>query len=1011
MKKIFTKFSVLTFLSLLVLNVTYAQNVTVKGNVIDDSGLPIPSVSVIIKGTTNGTQSDENGNYTINASANSILVFSYIGFTTQEILINNRTTINVSLKAATNDLQQVVVVGYGTQKRKDLTGSISSVSGDEIAKMPAVNPLASLQGKVAGLTVVNSGGAGAQPVIRIRGISSTNSANPLYVVDGLLQDNIDYLNPADIESIDLLRDASSAAIYGLRGANGVIAVTTKRAARGQTRINLSSNIGIQKVLNKIDVVDAEGFKKLYAAQLANLNAAPFDYTNYTGNTDWQDQVLRSAMINSNSLSFSNSGEKTTTLINFGYNNQEGVLKYNDYQKYVLRLSEEVRVSDRFKVGANFTGFHAINNPTSANLNTAIWAAPIVPVQADANTYYAMPSFQRAQVGNVVAAIERSNRSSIDKRFRFNGSVFGELKFLNNFTLRSTLYADYGFNYGRGYSRPPFTFINIGENGGENTYTKDTQFRSSVSQNQAESHRYQQDHTLAYEKSFDGGHRLSALVGFTTLRWASSELKGSRQDSTLVVPGDPDLWYLGIINERNILGNDGGGNEESNMGAFARVSYAYKDKYLFNGTVRRDGSSRFSPANRWGTFGSVGLGWVASEEDFFKNTIGGINYLKLRASWGRLGNSNGVSPNLYQQGLSNGSTAIFGDNIYTAIQNAYIPDPNLRFEIVQGMDVGLDIRAINNHLNAEINLYDKTTDGILTSFPLLAGQLPFFTNLGEINNRGIEVSLGWADQIGKDFTYRLSGNFSYNKNLVKSLGNTTEFQITGNSGVNYTNSGYSIGYFYGYRQTGIYQTAKEMLTQPGFSNSLPGDIMYQDISGPNGVPDGIISALDRTYLGTPFPPYSYGLNLSLAYKGFDALIEGQGVAGNKIYTQRRTSTFAVLNYESNRLNAWTAPGTTNVEPILDNTRGNNFLFSSYFLEPGDYFRIRTAQLGYTFGKTMLNKAGIQSLRLFVSGQNLKTWSKTTGYSPEAQIGSILGGGADNGVYPVPAVYTFGLNVTF
>jgi len=1005
MKKIFTKLSLWVVFCILTVNVALAQNVTVKGKVTENN-LPLPGAGITIKGTTTSAVTNTDGEYTISVPGNGTLVFTSIGFSSKEILVNNQTTINVSMTASTQDLEQVVVVGYGTQKRKDLTGSISSVSGEELARMPAVNPLASLQGKVAGLTVVNSGQAGSQPVIRIRGISSTNSASPLYVVDGLLQDDISYLNPADIESIDLLRDASSSAIYGLRGANGVIAITTKRAAQGQTRINFVSNVGIQKVIDKIDVTDAAGFKKLYTAQLANINAAPFDYTNYTGNTDWQDLILQSAIINSNSLSISNTGEKTSTLVNLGYNNQDGVLKYNNYQKFILRMNEEIRITDKFKIGANFTGFHAKNNPTAAGLNNAIWAAPIVPVQTDENSYYAMPSFQRAQVGNPVAALNRGNRTSINKDFRFNGSVFAELKFLKDFTLRSTVYADYGFGTSRGANRPPYKIINLGENGGPTEITVDNTYRSTVSQGQSETHRYQQDHTLTYEKTLDGGHRLTAVAGFTSLRFASSNVSGNRVDSTLVVPGDPDLWYLGIINENNISNNAGGGNEESNVGVFARVSYTYKDRYLFNGTIRRDGSSRFSPENRWGTFGSVGLGWVASEEDFFKNNVKFINYLKLRASWGRLGNSNGVQPNLYQQGLSTGSTAVFGDNIYTAVQNAYIPDPNLRFEIVQGTDVGLDLRLLNSRLNAEINLYDKTTDGILTSFPLLAGQLPFFTNLGKINNKGIEVSLGWSDKIGKEFSYNLSGNFSYNKNRVESLGNTTEFQITGNSGVNLTNSGQSIGYFYGYKQIGVYQTAKEMLTQPQFANSLPGDIRYEDVNG-----DGVISPLDRTYLGTPFPPYSYGMSLSLGYKGFDAVIEGQGVAGNEIYTQRRTANFATLNYESNRLNAWTAPGTSNVEPILDNTRGNNFLFSSYFLEPGDYFRLRTVQLGYTFGKSLMTKIGAQKLRVYISGQNIKTWTQATGYTPEAQIGSILGGGADNGVYPVPAIYSFGLNVTF
>ncbi|TKB98069.1 SusC/RagA family TonB-linked outer membrane protein [Pedobacter cryotolerans] len=1005
MKKIFTKFSVLTTLCLLLLNVAYAQNVTVKGKVTDGK-LPIPGVGVTVKGTTNATVTNPDGDYSLSVPANSILVFSSIGFSAREIEVKNQTTINVSMATSTQDLEQVVVVGYGTQKRKDVTGAISSVSGEDLAKMPAVSPLASLQGKVAGLTVVNSGGAGSQPVIRIRGIASTNNATPLYVVDGFIQDNIDYLNPADIESIDLLRDASSSAIYGLRGANGVIAITTKRAAKGQTRINFTSNVGIQKVIDRIDVTDAEGFKKLYSTQLANIGAAPFDFSNYNGNTDWQDLILQTAIINTNSLTFSNTGEKTSTLINLAYNNQEGVLKYNQYQKFILRLSEEIRVTDKFKVGADITGFHDINQGATAGLNNAIWAAPIVPVQTDAYTYYAMPSFQRAQVGNPIAPMERNRNNSINKGLSFNGSVFAELKFLKNFTARSTFYARYGYDYSRGFTRPPFSFINVGENGGPTTTVIDNQFRSTVSQGQSESHRYQQDHTVTYEKTIANDHRVTAMVGFTSLRFAGSNISGSRTDSTLVVPDNPDLWYLGVINANNILTNGGGGNEQTNAGVFGRLSYTYKDRYLFNGTIRRDGSSRFAPQNRWGTFGSVGLGWVASEEDFFKDNIKAINFLKLRASFGRLGNSNGVADNRYQVLLANGRDAIFGENIFTAVGPEFFPDPNLRFEIIQGVDVGLDIRAFDSRYNAEINLYTKKTDGLLTSYPIQAGQPAFFTNLGEVNNKGIEVSMGWTDKIGKDLTFNVSGNFSYNKNRVISIGNTIDFQIIGNGGVNLTNTGQSIGYFYGYRQTGIYQSTADLDKTPKFSNSLPGDISYEDTNG-----DGIISPLDRTYLGTPFPPYSYGMSLSLGYKGFDALIEGQGVAGNQIYTQRRTQNFATLNYEANRLNAWTAPGTSNVEPILDNTRGNNYLFSSHYLEPGDYFRLRTVQLGYTFGANMLAKAGIQKLRLYLSGQNIQTWSQATGYTPEAQIGSILGGGADNGVYPIPAVYSFGLNVTF
>lgn len=1009
MKKIFTELSVLACFCLLLLSdVAFAQNVTVKGTVKDDQNLPVPSANVIVKGTTNGVQTDASGNYTISAPGNATLVFSFIGFNNQELPINNRTTINVTLLSSTNDLQQVVVVGYGTQRKVDVTGSISSVKGEEIEKLVVTNPISALQGKVPGMTVANAGSPGSSPVVRLRGVASTKFANPLYVVDGLLQDNIDFLNPNDIESIDLLRDASSTAIYGLRGANGVIAVTTKRAARGKTTVNFQSTVGIQHVNNKIDVTDADGFKKLFSAQLTNSNLAPFDYTNYTANTDWQNQILRDAVINTNSLTISNNSEKSTTLVSLGYNNQDGVVKYNNYKKFIARLNEEIRITDKIKVGADVTGFHWRNEPTSVNLNRALWAAPIGPVQENENTYYALPSFQSGQVINPVAEMNRTRNTAINRGYRFNGSVYAEVKFLKDFTLKSTFYTDLSFNNARGYTPLPYNYIRLGEGTNPTTTTFDNTARTSINQNTFESRRYQQDHTINYNKDLEGGHRINAIVGFTTLFTSSTELSGSRRDTTLNVPFDPRFWYLSdnIINPNNPTFNGGAGNEESNAGGFARISYAFQNKYLLNATIRRDGSSRFAPQNRWGTFGSVGLGWVASDEEFFKNNIKGIDFLKIRAAWGRLGNSNGIDPNLYQQGLTTSTVAVFGNNVYSAIQNAYFPDPNLRFEIVQGTDIGLELKTLRNRLSTEVTYYNKTTDGILTSLTLPGTTTPYFTNLGKITNKGIEASLSWSDKIGSDFNYTVSGNFSYNKNLVNSIGNTTNFQILGNNGVNVTETGRSIGYFYGYRQIGIYQTSADVARMAGFADSAPGDIAYEDVNG-----DGVISALDRTYLGTPFPPYSYGLNVSMGYKGFDVTVEGQGVAGNKIYTQRRTGAFAVLNYETNRLNAWTGPGTSNVEPIINRTRSNNFLFSTYFLEPGDYFRIRNVQLGYTFANALVKSIGLQKLRVFVSGQNIKTWTKATGYTPEAQIENILGGGADNGIYPVPAIYSFGLNVTF
>lgn len=984
-----------------------AQDIKVTGKVSDATNSEtLIGVSVSVKNSTAGTQTDANGNYAINVPTNGTLVFTYIGFVTKEVPVNGSSTLNVQLTQSNQSLNEVVVVGYGTQRKIDVTGSITGVKGEEIEKLVTTNPVSALQGKVAGLTVVNSGSPGAAPTVRIRGVSSTNSANPLYVVDGILQDNIDYLNPGDIESIDLLRDASSTAIYGLRGANGVIAITTKKAALGKTTINFQSTVGIQHVVDRIDVVDAAGFKKLYTAQLANLNASPFDFTNYTANTNWQDVLLRDAGITTNSLSISNNNEKSSTVLNIGYNDQDGVVKYGNYKKFIARLNQEIKINKDIKVGGQLQGYHFRAEPTVASITNALWAAPIVAIQDPNGLYYTMPSFQRAQVGNLAYNLDRNSNTSINRGYRFNGNLFAEIKFLKDFTLKSTVYTDLGFNNSRNYSPLPFTVVNLGEGTNPTTTFFDKTIKTNISQNSFESRKFQQDHTLAYEKEFNGKHRLNALVGFTSVFSSSTSVGGFRRDTTLNVPNDPNLWYLGVINANNPSTNSGGGFEESNVGLFGRVSYTYLNRYLLNATIRRDASSKFAPENRWGTFGSVGLGWIASEESFFKDNVKGIDFLKLRAAWGRLGNSNGVGSNLYQQTLAGGDNAVFGDNVYTAVSNAYIADPNLRFEIVQGEDLGLELKALNYKLSFEATLYNKTTDGILTSFVLPGTQDSYFTNLGKLTNKGIEISLGWDDKIAKDFNYGISTNFGYNKNIVNSIGNTSNFQITGNGGANLTETGRSVGYFYGYRQIGIYQTAAEVANSAAFSDSAPGDIKFEDING-----DGIISPLDRTYLGTPFPPYSYGLNLSFGYKRLDFIAQGQGVAGNKIYTQRRTSNFAILNYESNRLDAFTTAGSSNIEPILNTARGNNYQFSSYFLEPGDYFRIRNLQLGYTFGADMMSKIGVKKLRVYASGQNLKTWSKVTGYSAEGQIGSILGGGADNGTYPVPAIYTFGLNLTF
>jgi len=981
-----------------------AQSV-VTGKVTGDGGVPLQGVSVQVKGTNKGATTGEQGTYSLNVNDADVLVFSYVGYDSQEVPAAGKTEINVTLVLSKQELAQVVVIGYGTQKKRDLTGSIAVVSGDDVAKMPSTNPVASLQGRVAGLTIVNSGQAGAAPTVRIRGVNSTNNSDPLYVVDGIQQTNIDYLNQADIETIEVLKDPSSIAIYGLQGGNGVIIITTKRAKKGQSTTSFQSNVGVQQVNNKIKVVDAAGFKKLYSEQLANISAAPFDYSNYNGNTNWQDEIFRSAIINNNSISFSNSTDKSTTYLNLGYSNQQGVEKFDHYQRYVGRLNEDIRVTNNIRVGADVTGsFWKQNPPVGGIENEALWAAPIVPVQAGPGLYYAMPSFQRAQVANPLAAIDGSNGNTLNSGYRVTASVFAEIKFLKSFTWKSTFYTDLSTNSSRGYTPLPFHYINLGEGGTSTDTSYNNLAHTSVSQEEYIYKTYQQDHTLTFDKNFGSSH-LTVLAGFSTLYHYSEFVNGNRTDTSLNIPNNSTLWYLNVVQQSNPGTYGGGAAEDASISWLGRVNYSFKNRYLLNVSFRRDGTSKFSPSHQWGNFGSVGAGWVMTDEDFMRD-ISWLNFLKLKASWGTVGNGLSIGNYLSYPALTPANVGIFGDHIYPSVAAAYIADPNLHWEKVEGKDAGVEARFLNNRLSLDVDFYDRKTHDILTNITLPNQTIPYFTNLGTIDNKGVEVTAGWSDKIGRDFKYSISGNVSVNKNNVESIGNGINFQIFPN-GVNMTQTGYSIGYFYGYVQTGIYQNTAQIDKSPHLASAAPGDIIFKDVNG-----DGKIDQNDRTNLGSPFPKLNFGGNINLSYKNFDLTVDVQGVTGNKVYVARRTATFATLNYESNRLNAWTGAGTTNIEPILDNTRSNNFLFSSYWLEPGDYFRLRTIQLGYTFNTgTTLRNSGIKAFRLYLNAQNIGTFSHTTGYSPEVPISSPTAGGIDNGIYPVPAIYSFGLNLTF
>jgi TonB-linked SusC/RagA family outer membrane protein len=976
-----------------------AQERVVTGKVTDGAdGSPIPGVNVVVQGTTKGTTTDVDGVYSISlGEGENTLIYTFVGFKTATLDVSGRTTADVTMESDATALEEVVVIGYGTQRKRDVTGAITSVKGEEIADKPNANPLNSIQGKAAGVIVTNSGVAGSAPTLRIRGVGSISNTNPLYVVDGIFADNIDFVNPNDIASMEILKDPSSLAMFGVQGANGVVIVTTKRAQKGETTVNFSSYVGIQKVTRTIDVTNAAEFKTLYNEQLSHLNSPEFDFTNYTADTDWQDLVFRDAMINNNSLSFTSGSEKNQATFSLNYFKQDGVIKYDSYKRFTAHLRDEYTVNNFLKVGGDISLFRFDRTPYQGGaVTSALWAAPVYAPRDASGNWNSAPTFQRAQVGNPYAFTEIYKDKTIANGYRFVGSAWTSINFLKNFTWKSQFYTDLAFNDTRAYE----PLFEIGTGADRAQFNEVTR----VSQEKRNFKTWQMDHTLTYERNFNEDHDVTVLAGVTQQLKTTDFILGGRQSrSPLDIPDNSDYWYLGIGADDVTRTNNGGAEEQAFLSLLFRLNYSFKNKYLLNASFRRDGTSKFSPTNRWGNFPSIGAGWVITEESFLQDQDV-VEFLKLKASWGKLGNDK-VGNYLFYPLLNTGVTAVFGENVYPAAVPAYIPDPDIHWEVVQGTDVGFEAAAMDNRLSVEFDYYNRQTEDILVSLtiPGAVGANVALTNAGTIVNRGIELTLGWNDNISDDLSYNIGANFTTVHNEVTSIGDNIGYNIT--EGPARTAVGHPIGAFYGYVQEGIFQTSEEIAASAQAATAKPGDIKFKDIT-----PDGVIDDKDRTFIGSPTPDFIFGGSLGINFKNFEFSMDVQGVSGNEIYKARQTATFAILNYEANRLGRWVGPGTSNKEPILDNTRSNNFQVSDYFLDPGDYFRIRNLMLAYNIPSSALSRLKMRTAKIYVNAQNLATFTKATGYSPEVG-GSPIAFGIDYNTYPIPATYTVGINVNF
>lgn len=996
------------------------DNVLITGKITDERNQPLNGVSVQVQNSNLGTTTNSAGTFSLSAPGNATLVISYVGYNDTSIAVNNRTSIDVQLSLGLAQLNQVVVIGYGTANRRDLTGSITRIEGKDIADKPNPNPVSSLQGRVAGLQIINSGTPGAQPDIRLRGTISIGSVRPIFVVDGILTTSIDFINPNDIESMEVLKDPSSLAIFGVRGAAGAIVITTKRAKAGTSNINFNTNTGFRKLVDKIKLTNAEQFKTLYNEQLANQGSDPYNFTNWTGNTDWIDVLTQTGLFTSNNISISGSTEKNRFYMNAGYIYEEGIIRHQKLDRILLSINDEFKVSKNFKVGFTMNATRQkppYLNPGFDYENMLLNARRVSPVTSAVpinGNYSFLPGFQGAQIQNPAMELENLYNKNSQLEYRTVGNIYAELTFLKNFTFRATGYGDITNGNTTSYRPILYNYLpdqndSVVINAGYNN--------TSLNLGEYRRYRWQQDNILTYKRDF-GDHGLT-VTGGTTIYYESeytTTVTGSQSTTGDPIPNEKRMWYINnALVDQSTVRATSGQFERTTASLLARVLYNFQGKYLINASFRRDGTSGFAN-NRSQNFWAVGAAWEIGKEGFMQQQ-NFFNSLKLKGSIGVLGNQNTT----YNNGTNNpypsyapltAGSAVFGNTIYPAYSASYVPDPNLRWEKVEAKEVGVEMAALNSRLRFEATYYNKVTKDLLAIQPAVGTFPARLSNIGSIRNEGFEFTAGWTQEIGKDFTLTLNGNLSTFKNKVLSLYTNNPEGITGASEEypNRTAVGRPIGFFYGYIAEGVYQDSGEVAKSPvvtGFGDYGPGDLKFRDLDG-----NDTIDARDRTMIGNPTPDFNYGLSIGLKYKSFDLGIDLQGVYGNEIYRYWGTSelTFAPFNYPAWKLNRWNGPGTSNSVPQLNSHNINTKGLSTFGIESGSYFRIRNVQLGYSIPSDALQRTGIKSFRVFVSAQNLKTFKKNSGFTPEFP-GTATSFGIDVGNGPLPAVYTAGINVTF
>ncbi len=946
----------------------------IRGRVTDEQGNPLEGVSVVISDQPGkGVTTDRSGNFSIRAEGAKVrLVISFVGFQTQEVEAGSQSYLEITLKALDEQMNDIVVIGYGTARKKDLTGSVSTVSVGDMRKMPVARLDQALQGQVAGAQILQNNGAPGSPIsFFIRGAGTIGNTDPLFVVDGIpTKINISTLNMADIESISVLKDASAAAMYGARAANGVVLINTKSGKKGKTNLDLDAYYGMQQAWKKLNRLNAEQWATVRNTALQNdgLPAVWDNISSLGKGTNWQDAVLRTAPIQSYNLSASGGNDKTTYFLSLGNFQQDGIIRYSDYERNSLRANIQSTPVKRLTLGNNFT-FSLINSnviPTEVAgvLKNALLAPPTIPVYRDGR--FAGPtSAKEGSGGNPLA--QAANANSSDMLRRLTNRVFAEYEIVKNLKIKSSLGIDFLEQEQKTF-RPTFAYDNS-----INTVSQLSQYNSNYLD-------WLWENTASYTKTITNAHTITALVGTS----AQKSKKNFTDITKTAFPGnDANLQYLdngSIVQSSNVKGNT---EEWSLVSYFGRADYNFKDKFLVSANLRMDGSSRFGAANRFGTFPSFAVGWNMSQEDFMQH-VHFIDNLKLRASWGQLGNQD--------IGLYSFSSVLlpyyttFGRTPTAAPGFAPInpPNPDVKWETTTQTDIGLELAVLQSKLTFEMDYYIKRTDDMLLQLPTplsFGYATSSFTNAGSVKNTGFEFAATYRKTTG-DFTYSVSGNFSTYRNEVISLGsinqpviNTLFFDFATSSNV-----GQPMYQFLGYEMDGIFQSQADIDKHATQTGAVPGDIRFRDIDN-----NGVINTSDRTFIGNPFPKITYGINANLAYKNFDCFIQLQGTQGNKIYNAARfwgLNTGETNNYSMEVLKSWTGEGTSDVVPRLSTRDPNsNKRASSRFVEDGSYMRIKNFQLGYTLPNNISERMRIRSLRIYLGANNLLTVTKYSGFDPE------------------------------